>query len=148
MKRVFKKPYRYFIIGIFLLYLLINLIISGFYETIPLIIAYAGSVNWLKLSVSIIFSLIIGTLVSINTVLIFIKYQERKKCLAGTTTTSIGTIGGLITGFCPLCVTGLFPLIFGLFGISLSLTSLPLGGIEIQILVIIFLLASLKILNE
>lgn len=148
MKRIFKKPYLYFTIGIFLLYLLMNFLISGFYDTIPLIIAYANSVNWLKLGFSIILSLIIGILVAINGVYVYMKYKERKECAGGATAAGAGTIGGLITGFCPLCITGLFPLIFGLFGVSFSLASLPFQGIEIQLAVIVLLFVSLKMLNK
>ncbi len=147
MKIIFKKPYLYFTIGIFLLYLLINFLISGFYDTIPLIIAYANTVNWLKLSISILLSLIIGILVAINGVYVYMKYNERKECAGGGTIAGAGTLGGLLTGFCPLCITGLFPLIFGLFGVSFSLASLPFQGIEIQLAVVILLFISLKMLR-
>ena len=146
MKRIFKKPYLYFTIGIFLLYLLINLLISGFYDTIPLIITYANTINWFKLSISIILSLTIGFLVAINSVYAYIKYKERKQCIEGGTIAGLGTLGGLVTGFCPLCITGLFPLIFGFFGVSFSLASLPFQGIEIQLAIVILLLISLKML--
>ena len=148
MQKIFRKPYIYYIILIFLLYLFLNLIISGFYQTIPLIITYAKTINWLKLLTSIILSLLIGVFVAINSVLVYIKYKERKRCLKGASTATIGAIGGLITGFCPLCITGLFPLIFGLFGISFSLASLPLQGIEIQFAVILLLFISYKIIKN
>lgn len=151
MRRILHKPYVYWIIGIFISYIFINLLISGFYQTIPLIIAYAGSINWLELIISIIFSITIGSLVSINAVYAFIKYKERqqwKKCKEAGVLTGLGTLGGLATGFCPLCITGLFPLIFGLLGISFSFAALPLKGIEIQLLVIIILSLSLYLLNK
>ena len=44
---------------------------------------------------------------------------------------------------CPLCVTGLIPLILSLFGISFSFAVLPFGGIEIQFLVVIILFIGL-----
>ena len=147
MKTAFKKPYLYFAIGIFLLYLLLNFLISGFYDTIPLIIAYANDVNWLKLGFSIILSLAIGILVAINGVYVYIKYKERKECASGGTIAGLGTVGGLITGFCPLCITGLFPLIFGLLGVSFSLASLPFQGIEVQLTVVVLLFISLKMLK-
>ena len=148
MKRVFKKPYIYFFIIVFLFYFLINLFISGFNDTIPLILKYASTVNWFKLIVSLILSLIIGILVSINVVLVFVNYRERKKCKKEMISTGIGVVGGLITGFCPLCVAGLFPLLFGLFGVSFSLASLPFQGIEVQIAVVILLFVSLRMLNK
>lgn|SRR3989344_5563820 len=148
MLRVFKKPYSYWTISIFLAYMVLNIFISGFYKTIQLIFIYAQTVNWFELSISIIFSLTIGILVAINAVYGYILYKERKKCLEGNTLTGIGTLGGLVAGVCPLCVTGLFPLIFGLFGLSFSLASLPFKGLEVQAVVIILLLISLYMLRK
>lgn len=143
MKGLFKKPYIYFVILIFLIYLALDIILSGFYNTIPLILVYVQTVNWLKLGISLFLTLAIGTLIAFNSVLIYIKYKERKKCKKEITLNSAGAFAGLITGVCPLCVTGLIPLFLGIFGISFSLASLPLQGIEIQFLVVIILLANL-----
>ena len=143
MKQIFKKPYIYWFLGIFVFYLILNVLISGFYNTIPLIIFYAKTVNWLKLGISLVLTLFIGFLVSLNGILIYIKYKERKKC-NGVGTASAGTAGGLIVGVCPLCVTGIFPLILGLIGISFSFGSLPFQGIEVQVLVVLVLFVSYK----
>ncbi len=145
---VFKKPYIYGTIGIFVLYIIINLSISGFYNTIPLLVKYSSTLSWAKLSTSIILTIIIAFLVSLTAVYTFIKFKERQRCINGATAASVGTIGGLLVGVCPLCITGLFPLIFSLVGVSLSFASLPLQGIEIQILIIIILTISLWILNR
>ncbi|NCO11621.1 hypothetical protein GW924_03390 [Candidatus Pacearchaeota archaeon] len=147
MNQIFKRPYIYFAILIFLAYLLLNILISGFYNTIPLILVYAKTVNWLKLGFSLLLTLIIGFLVSINGILIYIKYKERKRC-RGVGTAGVGTAGGLIAGVCPLCVAGLFPLILGLLGISFSFGSLPFQGIEVQILVILILFISYKQISK
>jgi len=61
---------------------------------------------------------------------------------------SAGAIGGLVTGVCPLCVTGLIPLILGFIGVSFSFASLPFQGIEVQVLVVIILLMSLINLSK
>lgn len=148
MKKALTRPYIYLTISVFLIYIFINLIASGFYETIPLIAAYAKTVNWLKLIISLILSLTIGVLVALNATYSYISFRERKKCLSGTTTAGVGTVGGLIAGVCPLCVTGLFPLIFGLFGISFSLASLPFQGIEVQLAVVVLLAISLKMFGK
>lgn len=141
--KIFRKPYIYWVILIFVFYLALNIIFSGFYSTIRLIVAYAGTVDWFKLGISIILTLAIGILVSINAVLIYIKHKERKKCKEGAAAASVGTVGGLIVGVCPLCVTGLFPLIFSTLGLGFSFASLPFGGIEIQVIVVIILGLSL-----
>lgn len=141
MKEILRKPHVYWFLGIFIFYLVLDILISGFYDTIPLIIIYASTVNWLKLGLSLILTLVIALLVAMNSVLVYLKYKERKKC-KGVGTATAGTIGGLVVGVCPLCVTGIFPLILGLIGISLSFGSLPLQGIEIQALVVLILLLS------
>jgi len=148
MKRVLKKPYIYWTIAIFIVYMLLNILISGFYSTIQLIFIYARTVNWSELIISVLLSLIIAGLVAINAVYSYILYKERKKCIEGNTLTGIGTLGGLMAGVCPLCVTGLFPLIFGIFGLSFSLASLPFKGLEIQVLAIAVLLYSLYLLKR
>lgn len=151
IKIIFKKPYIFWIIGIFFMYLFISFIISGFYNTIQSIIKYSDTLNWTKLIFSISLSFIIGILVSINSVMVYIKYKERrnfKRCKEAGAVAGIGTLGGLVAGFCPLCVTGLFPLIFSLFGISFSFASLPFGGLEFQIFVIIILLISLIMIEK
>ncbi|PIO01327.1 hypothetical protein COT60_01055, partial [Candidatus Pacearchaeota archaeon CG09_land_8_20_14_0_10_30_9] len=143
MKEIFKKPYIYWLISIFIFYLILNILLSGFYNTIPLIAIYFSSVNWFKLGISLSLTLVIGFLVSVNGILIYIKYKERKKC-KGAGTSSVGTIGGLIVGVCPLCITGIFPLIFGLIGISFSFGTLPFQGIEIQVLIALILFISYR----
>ena len=141
MKKIFLRPYIYWFILIFVLYLIINILISGFYKTIFFIILYFRTVDWLKLGISLILTLSIGFLVALNSILIYIKYKENKKC-KGIKSSAIGTVGGLITGVCPLCITGILPIIFGVFGISFSFASLPFQGIEIQFLVLLVLLSS------
>ena len=148
MKRIFKKPYLYWFIGIFVIYLLLNILLSGFYSTIKLIIIYASTVDWLKLGISLILTLIIGFLVALNATYVYILYRERKACKEGKTIAAAGTIGGLIVGVCPLCVTGLVPLILWFLGVGFSFASLPFRGIEIQVLVAAVLLASLHFLRK
>ncbi len=142
MKVAFSKPYIYWAFGIFVFYLFLNIILSGFYNTIPLIILYAKTVDWLKLGTSLFLTLIIGALIAFNSVLIYIKYKERKECKKEVALSGAGAVGGLITGVCPICITGLVPLVLGLFGISFSLASLPFGGIEVQVIVALILLFS------
>ena len=148
MKILLKKPYIYFVILILLVYLLLNIFISGFYNTIPLILVYAKTLNWFKLGISIFLTIIIGALIAFNSVLIYVKYKERKKCKRELSLSSACAIGGLVTGVCPLCVTGLIPLILGFIGVSFSFASLPFQGIEVQVLVVIILLMSLINLSK
>ena len=148
MKQVFKKPQVYWFIGIFIIYLFLNIIFSGFYETIPLVIAYASAVNWIKLGISLLLTIIISFLIAVTSVLTYIRYKERKNCKSAGAVAGASAIGGLIVGVCPLCVSGIFPLLLGFLGVSFSFASLPFQGLEVQILVIILLLISLKMLNK
>lgn len=146
MKRLFNRPYIYYILVIFLAYLVVAFVISGFYNTLPLVIRYAQTVNWVELGLSLLFSGVIGFLVAINVVAVHIKHKERKACKEAGTVATLGTVSGLAAGICPLCVTGLFPLVLGLFGITFSFASLPFKGLEIQLASIFLLGLSLVIL--
>ncbi len=148
MKHVFQKPYIFWLIGIFVLYLILNIIFSGFYNTIPLIIIYAQTVNWIKLGISLLLSLIIGFLVSLLSVLLFIKYKERKECKKVGILAGGGALSGLAVGICPLCVTGVFPIILASLGVSFSFASLPFQGAEIQVLIVFMLLTSLFLIKK
>lgn len=147
MKEIFRKPQIYWFVGIFVLYLVLNVLFSGFYDTIPLIVVYFKTVNWLKLGVSLILTLAIGFFVAANSVLFFIKYKERKKC-KGAGVYGVGAVGGLIVGVCPLCVTGILPLTLSALGISFSFGALPFQGIEIQVLVLVLLVVGFRLLGK
>ena len=146
MKIAFKKLYVYWTIGIFVFYLGLNFLLSGFYDTLKLIIVYANTVNWFKLGTSITLTLLIGFLIAVNSVYFYIRYKERKDCRRAGIVAGSGAIGGLVVGICPLCIAGLLPLIFGFLGISFTFASLPFQGIEVQVLVLILLGISLSML--
>ena len=148
MRKVLRKPYIFWFMGLFILYLGIDFILSGFYKTIPLIIFYSKTVNWLKLGLSIFLTVLTGFLVAYTTVLLYLKYRERKECKKAGMLTTIGAVSGFAVGVCPLCITGAFPLILSALGVTFSFASLPFQGIEIQILVVIILITSLFILNR
>ena len=148
LNKVFKKPYLSYFIFIFLIYLALNIILSGFYNTILFIIIYAKTVNWVKFGISLLLSVVIGILISLLSVLLFIKYKERKECKKAGLLAGTGALSGLAAGICPLCVTGIFPLILANLGISFSFASLPFQGIEIQVLTIFILLTSLFLIKK
>ena len=148
MKEIFQKPRVYWLIGIFVLYLALNIIFSGFYDTIPLVIAYASTVNWLKLGVSLLLTFVISFLVAAISVLTYVRYRERQNCRGAGVVASVAGVGGLIVGVCPLCVSGIFPLILGALGVSFSFASLSFQGLEIQILIIVLLLIGLKMIKR
>ena len=133
--------------GIFIVYLVITIYISEFYITAKHIPHYIQTIEWSKLIASILLALIIASLVSINSVYAYIKHKRRNvKKEEGLI--CVATIGGFATGVCPACVTGLFPIIFSYFGLSFSFLSLPFQGLEIQVLIIVILVASLYFLQK
>jgi hypothetical protein len=83
-----------------------------------------------------------------NSVYFYILYRERKSCKEGKALAVTGGVGGLIVGVCPLCVTGIVPLVLGFFGIGFSLASLPFQGIEVQALIVAVLLAGVYFLRK
>ena len=148
ISKLFRKPYLLWIVIIFILYILLNLVLSGFYNTIPLIIIYAKTIDWIKLGFSLLLSLSIGILVSMTMVLTYIKYKERKQCKEGALLSGTGSISGLVAGICPLCITGIFPFLLSFLGISFSFASLPFQGIEIQMGAVLILIISLYFLAK
>lgn len=143
-KAILEKPYIYYFFLTIILYLAINVILSEFYITIQYIPKYLQTIKWSELIFSALLALIISFLVALNLNLIIIRYKESKKL--NIKLTPIGFLLGLSAGICPACITGLFPALFSIFGFSLSI--LPFGGIEFQILSILILLLSIFLLSK
>ncbi|MAF36091.1 hypothetical protein CL622_03160 [archaeon] len=141
------KPYVYLFFFVFFAYIGINTIINQIYVTIPTL--FQNNL-WIVIPF-VAFSLITALLVALNVSLVVIKYKELKQItsiqkqggIAG-----IGVFGGLLAGACPSCFVGLFPAFLGFFGVTASLSSLPLYGIEIQILSGVLLTVSAFLLTR
>lgn len=129
--------------GIFVAYLLINVILSQFYVTLIYIPYYVSTVNWGELLLGIFLSVIISALVSMNLVLIYIRHLERKSISKESTVTFAASVGGLATGVCTVCASSFLPEILGFFGVSFSFFNLPFKGIELQLGIVALLLAGL-----
>jgi len=147
MKRVFKKPYRYWFVGIFFTYLALLVVISQFYVTVQYLPYYLNTINWVEFGASILFSLTIAGLVALNAVYGYVRWQERRVAKEGALV-CVGGVGGFAAGVCPACVTSVLPFIFGIFGVSFSWASLPLRGFEIQLITIAILAGSLYLLKR
>jgi len=143
MKQVWQRPYIYWVVGIFLVYLGINIYLSDFYELVKFIPFYLDQIHWAKLIFGIVFTLTISSLVAINAVYGYIHYKHHQTIKKAEIVTCVGAIGGLATGVCSVCVVSVFPFIFGLFGITFSWISLPFQGLEVQALIIVLLSTSL-----
>ena len=148
MKKIFKKPYIYFLIIISSIYLVLNILLSKFYLTIKYIPYYLEKINWLELSFSIIFAITIAILLSMNIIYIYIRYRERNNIKKQAGLSCGLTVASLSTGICPSCISGLFPFILSTFGITFTWAFLPFKGLEIQLLIIILLSLNLYFLNK
>ena len=129
-------------------YLTLVYVLSDFGNTLQGILLYTDTFNWAKFSFSLVLTLLIAVLISLNVVFIYTTYRKRQACRNSTFLTGTGTLGGIIVGICPLCIGGIFPIVFGFFGVSFSFGLLPFQGIEIQLLLIALLLLSLWILTR
>ena len=127
---IMKRPHVFYFIGIFLAYIALNLIINKFYETTNI---FKTFVLWFIIPFLFFNFLLIPFLVAFTINLSVLRFKE-----AGfgshTGATGFGIFGGILGGACPGCFVGLFPAFLGLFGVTASLSVLPLYGLELQIL--------------
>lgn len=146
---LFKKPYIYWILVISILYLSFTIYISQFYVSLLYLPHFTATINWFDFLFSVGGSIVIAVLVGINVVGTFVLYKmhkhEKKSLMKSSaaktaSVTSVGAVVGTTTGICTACLGSLFPSFFGLFGITISVASLPLQGKEIQIGLIFILL--------
>ena len=148
MRRLVRFPALAWVLGIFLFYELVNIVTTGFHTTLYYAYLYRAQVNWWELGFSSFLALVIGALVALTSVTAYLRYQERKRCQEGTVLAGIGAVGGLVTGFCPICTVSVVGLLFSSLGIGFSLGSLPFQGIEVQLLTIVLLSVSLWLLER
>jgi hypothetical protein len=90
--------------------------------------------------------IITSLLFGINVALLVAKLEELRFKSAGLSIA--GLLFGSLAAGCPGCFFGLFPIILSLFGITGTLAILPLNGIELQIVAILVILASIYFLAE
>ena len=143
-KAITKKPYVFYFIGIFLLYIAINLIVNKLYVNLNV---FTSLVLWFRIPFLLFNFLIIPFLVALTINLSILRFKE-----AGfgkhTSASGLGVFAGVLGGACPGCFVGLFPALLGLFGISASLSVLPLFGLEIQIFSAGFLIIAIHLLTK
>jgi hypothetical protein len=87
-----------------------------------------------------ILTILLSIIFGISATLLIVRVKEIRAKSAGLGL--IGVILGGLAGSCPGCYFGLFPLVMSFFGISATLAILPLHGLELQVLAIIALCAS------
>src|SRR3989344_6191486 len=139
---IFKRPYVFWLAGLFVLYLALAVLLSEFYVTVQYIPYYVGQIHWIELGLSVLFTIIIAFLVAYNAVNLYCLYKKRKTLSKKTGISCIAAFGGLAVGVCPICATGLLPLVLGSVGVAFTWAALPFKGLEMQIIVIALLAAS------
>ncbi|MDQ7009977.1 MAG: vitamin K epoxide reductase family protein [Candidatus Gracilibacteria bacterium] len=103
--------------------------------------------NYIKIPY-IIFGILNTFLIGLSINLLIDKMKEIKTLNPKTGFFSfIGTFLALLTGACPGCVAGIFPVFIGLFGSNISMYSLPFHGAEIQLLSFVFLIIGIYFLS-
>jgi hypothetical protein len=140
-----KRPYVFYFITAFILYLGLNSFLNKTFVTFStLFTAYNLSFSIPFVTLHILTALLIAT----NINLIIFKFKELKLLSKTGGVTFLGIFGGLLAGACPGCLVGLFPAFIGLFGITATLGTLPLYGLEIQIISSILLIVAIIFLTK
>ncbi len=139
-----RKPYIFSFIIIFLIYIGINLWINQTYTSLGVLTSYA---TWFWIPTILFTFLLIPFLVALTINLTIIKFKEMKT-VKGSGFTVTGMFGGILSGACPGCFVGLFPAFLGLFGITASLSILPLYGLEIQMVSVVLLILAIILLTK
>jgi len=143
---VLRKPYLFYFISIFIAYILINTLINQTYETFSII---SGFSKMFIIPFLLFNFLVVPLLVALTINLSIIRFKELKSMNnAASSSTFLGVFGGVLGGACPGCFVGLFPAILGLFGISATLSVLPLYGLEIQIISSVLLITAVMFLTN
>ncbi|GIU68183.1 MAG: hypothetical protein KatS3mg001_033 [Candidatus Pacearchaeota archaeon] len=143
-KAIFERPYVFSFIGIFIIYIAINLIINKLYVNFYV---FNSFVLWFRIPFLLFNFLIVPSLVALTINLSILRFKE-----AGvgkhTGIIGLGAFGGILGGACPGCFVGLFPAFLGLFGLTATLSILPFYGLEIQAASTLLLLVAINLLTR
>lgn len=140
------KPYAFLFILFALAYIAANIVLNKIYIT--------KNVLFYNLTFGIpyiLFTLLVASLIAININLMIIKFKEMRtlsEMKKASGLTSVGILGGFVAGACPGCFVGIFPALMGIFGITATLSILPLYGLEIQALSALLLVGSIFLLTR
>lgn len=152
LKKLFQRPYFFWICAIALIYISLNMLLSKFYLTLWYVPYFLDTMNWRDFLLSIGLTFFIGILVAINMMLSYLHYQEnkhhfqQKNCVhdrKATIFASIGAFLGLAIGVCSACTPLIFPLLLSVFDISLTWSALSINGLQVQLILIVLLLANI-----
>ncbi|MBP9758468.1 hypothetical protein KBD45_02135 [Candidatus Dojkabacteria bacterium] len=142
---IFKRPYLYVFITVIIAYLAINIYFNELYVVGLKILRYNPAVSIPYITFNIINTFFIGVSMTLG----FVRFVELGIINAKASIISvIGSTFALLTGACPGCISGLLPVVAGMFGSTLNLNSFPFHGIEIQALSTLLLLFGINQLTK
>ena len=125
-------------------YFSLNFWINQFYEILPFFLSY-------RLSFVLPYILLTGLIgigIALNLTIIAYKIKQMLGLKKEVGMTAFGAIGGMLGGACPGCFIGLLPSLAGVFGLTVTLSSLPFLGFEIQIPTFLLVAGGLYIISN
>ncbi len=139
------KPYSFYFLLFFFLYLALNIYINELHITYGVMIhnpIYGVPMVLLTVSIALFVAL------SIN--LMIMKFKELKKVNGGVGgITTLAIFLGIMGGACPGCIVGLFPVVMGMFGgAAFSLSVLPFYGLELQAASLVLLIIGTRLMSK
>ena len=143
-KANFQRPYIFFFILFFILYFVIDVFVNEIFVVGLNFFHY----NLLIIIALLILNIIVASLFAITINLMIYRYKESKNLRKEYGIAPVGMLAGLMGGLCPGCFAGLFPAFLALFGVTLTLTTLPLFGGELLIIAIIIFSISIYLLGK
>ena len=147
MRRLLRRAPVFWVLGVFVAYMALNVMLSRFTLTVRFMSYYAQTLNWPELLLSALLSVAIGALIAMNGVLGTIRMRERGPAVKEGALACAGTVAGLSTGVCSACVTGFAPVVLSALGLTAGFAGLPFRGIEIQAFAVLVLSMNLRLLS-
>ena len=124
-----EKRYLFLFILFLLAYIGFNVWINQFYAVFGVFLTY----RLIFVIPYSILAILIGLGVALNLTMITYKLKQVLSMQKEMGLTAFGAVGGMLGGACPGCFVGLLPTVAGVFGVTVTLSSLPFLGFEIQI---------------
>lgn len=146
LQNLMQRPYIWWVLGIGLIFIILNSIISEFYATVQYIPLFFHTLKWPQFLFSIGLTIIIGILVGINVVLLILSFKEKKCTSRQAAIAGAGSVFGILPGVCAACAPPLLGFIFGIFPGLVTL--LPFRGIELQFLAIIIISGNIYYIHK
>lgn len=139
-----KKYFWIFLITVIIYLSIYYLIINYFLTSFSLFFTtYVKSYAYPAFVLNIVVALLMG----VNVSLLVYRFKEIATDKKSSTMSGVGIFAAALANGCPGCFAGLFPFVLSIFGVSATLSILPFNGIELQVLSVALLGASIFFLS-